>query len=344
MHRKADLTWSEQMSLFNRKVRFRSTIVASLAICLASWTSLKSAVAATITLVVTGQASANEWPIYIAKQKGYFTEVGVTLDTVVASSTASAIQQLAAGSGQIASGGLTDPIRAIDQGAKVALLRIHAQVPPYTLWAKPGIKTFNDLRGKLIIVGGAKDITRIYFDRMVQPNNLKRGDYDLVYAGTTPARFAALQAGAVDAAILLPPMSFRAESAGFSLVGRLSDYVKDLPFTGYVINMQWAKNNKATTLAFLKAYQRGLDWFYQPENRKEAIDILVAETKLAQTDAEKTYEFLQSIKIFSPKGVVNAEAIATLVKAMADEGDLQGSADPARFIDPEIAQMVIQAQ
>jgi NitT/TauT family transport system substrate-binding protein len=302
------------MSMINRKFR----TVAAAAIFAGLATTAQAQTPTTITLVGTGQASANEWPIYIANAKGYFNELGVKLDMVAASSTASAVQQIAAGSGQLASGGLTDPMRAIDQGAKVALLRIHSQVPPYTLWAKPGIKTFADLRGKTIIVGGAKDITRIYFDRMVRPNNLNKGDYDHVYAGTTPARFAALQAGAVDAAILLPPVSFRAEAAGFSLVGRLSDYVKDLPFTGYAINTAWAKANKAPTIAFLKGYQRAVDWFYKPENRKEAIDILVQATKLAQADGEKTYDYLQSIQIFSPKGVVTPEAIATLVKAMAD--------------------------
>jgi NitT/TauT family transport system substrate-binding protein len=334
------------MSLINWKVRPTRMLAATAAaaLCLFAFAPAPASAATTITLIGTGQASANEWPIYIAKRKGYFDELGIKLDMVAASSTASAVQQIAAGSGHIASGGLTDPMRAIDQGAKVALLRVHAQVPPYTLWAKAGIKSFDDLRGKIVIVGGAKDITRIYFDRMVRPNNLKKGEYDLVYAGTTAARYAALQAGAADAAILLPPVSFRAEAAGFSLVGRLSDYVKDLPFTGYSTNIAWAKANKPTAVAFLKAYQRAVDWFYKPENRQEAIDILIAETKLAQADAEKTYDYLQGITIFSPKGLVTPDAIATLVKAMADEGDLAGSADPSRFIDPEIARYVVEAQ
>ena len=297
-----------------------------------------------ITLIGTGPSSANDWPIIIGKAKGFFKEAGIALDHVSASSTAAAIQQIAAGSGNIASGGLTDPMRAIDQGAKVAILRIHSQVPPYTVWAKPALKTFAELRGKIVILGGAKDITRIYFDRMVIPNNLKKGDYDLIYAGTTPARYAALQSGAVDAAILLPPVSFRAEQAGFSLIGRLSDYVKDMPFTGYAVNTKWAKDNRPAVIAFLTAYQKSVDWFYTDANRAEAVQMLVDETKLPLADAEMTYDYLRSINIFSPKGLVTQEALATLVRAMADEGDLQGTADPARFIDQDIAAMNAQVQ
>lgn len=304
---------------------------------------LTKAHAAPITLITTGANNPNEWPIFIGKTKKFFEAAGIQLNTVSASSTSAAIQQIAAGSGEMASGGITDPIRAIDNGAGVSLIRIHAQVPPYTVWAKPGIKTFADLRKKTVILGGAKDITRIYFDRMVQPNGLKAGDYDMVFAGTTPSRFAALQSGAVDAAILLPPFSFRAEAAGFSLIGRLGDYVKDMPFTGYAVNTKWAKANKNTVVSFFKAYQKSVDWFRDPVNRSEAIAILISEAKVDPADATATYDFFASIDIFSQKGIVTSAAISALIKALADDKDLQGTADPARFIDADIVQMNIEA-
>ena len=304
---------------------------------------LTKAHAAPITLITTGANNPNEWPIFIGKTKKFFEAAGIQLNTVSASSTSAAIQQIAAGSGEMASGGITDPIRAIDNGAGVSLIRIHAQVPPYTVWAKPGIKTFADLRKKTVILGGAKDITRIYFDRMVQPNGLKAGDYDMVFAGTTPSRFAALQSGAVDAAILLPPFSFRAEAAGFSLIGRLGDYVKDMPFTGYAVNTKWAKANKNTVVSFFKAYQKSVDWFRDPTNRSEAIAILISEAKVDPADATATYDFFASIDIFSQKGIVTSAAISALIKALADDKDLQGTADPARFIDADIVQMNIEA-
>ena len=76
------------------------------------------------------------------------------------------------------------------------------QAPPYALLAKSSIKSLKDLKGKVISVGGPKDITRIYVDRMLAPQGLKTGDYDYVYAGATTARAQALLSGAVDAAIL----------------------------------------------------------------------------------------------------------------------------------------------
>ena len=40
---------------------------------------------------------------------------------------------------------------------------------------------------------------------------------------------------------------------------------------------------------------------------------------------------------------MNTQALAPLVKALADDGDMQGPADPARFIDAEIVQMNVEA-
>src|SRR6516225_1285879 len=65
---------------------------------------------------------------------------------------------------------LADPIRAIDKGSPIASVRIEMQAPPYTLLAKPAIKQWADLKGKTISIGGPKDITRIYLERMAGPN------------------------------------------------------------------------------------------------------------------------------------------------------------------------------
>jgi ABC-type nitrate/sulfonate/bicarbonate transport system substrate-binding protein len=292
-----------------------------------------------ITHITTGSGNSTDWITFIGQAKGFFKENNVEVQNVAAQSTSQVMQQITAGSGNIGSGGITDPLHAIDKGAKIALLRLQQGLPPYTLWAKTSIKTFADLRGKTIIVGGAKDITRIYLDRMVMPNGLKKGDYDLVYAGTTPSRFAALTSGSVDAAILLAPFSFRAEGQGFSLVGRLSDYVKDMPFTAFAVNGGWARANKQTVTGFLKGYQKANDWFYADGNRAEAVQILVKESRGAQGDIEATYDYLKSIGAFAKNGAITQATIAPLVKVLGDEGDLTGSPDPARFIDSEVSSL-----
>jgi NitT/TauT family transport system substrate-binding protein len=145
-----------------------------------------------IIIATTGKGQPPEWPDFIASSKGFFAENGVSVELVAAQSAAAATMQAAAGSAQMSVGGMTEVMLGIDHGAKLDLLRIETQVGPYSLFAKRTIKSIKELRHKIVIVGGAKDVTLVYFERMAAANGLKPGDYDLVYAGTTPARLAAL--------------------------------------------------------------------------------------------------------------------------------------------------------
>src|SRR5687767_4338865 len=120
----------------------------------------------TIIMGSVGSSSANSWATYVANEKGFFTAAGIKPDIVHAQSNAAVIQQLAAGSINVSTNsGLVDPIRAAEKGAPVAILRVEIQRPPYAVLAKPNIKTLPDIKGKLVSVGGAKDITRIYVER-----------------------------------------------------------------------------------------------------------------------------------------------------------------------------------
>src|ERR687888_941624 len=96
-------------------------------------------------------------------KKGLFAGEDIVIDTVFAQSNAAVVQQLAAGSTNVATNaGLVDPIRAIEKGAPIGIARIEIQAPPYALLAKRDIKDIKELKGKTIIVGGAKDITRLF--------------------------------------------------------------------------------------------------------------------------------------------------------------------------------------
>src|SRR4051812_7306731 len=290
----------------------------------------------TIIWGTVGSGSATQWPLYIGTAKGYFAEKGIKVDRIAAQSSAQVQQQIAAGSLNVGGGGLVDPLRAIDRGAPVALFRIETQAPPYVINAKPAIKSLSDLKGKTIIIGGANDITRIYLERMLSPNGVKPGEYDLIFAGAAAARYAALQSGAVDAAILNPPFNFNAVKSGYTDLGRVIDYAKDLPFTGYTANADWARKHKELLRTFLQAYSRAVDWFYEPANRQEAAKIFVEIGGAELEDALKSYDFYVAIKAFDRIGAVTEQQIGSIVGVLKQLGEIEGAVDLKRFIDPEL--------
>jgi ABC-type nitrate/sulfonate/bicarbonate transport system substrate-binding protein len=250
------------------------------------------------------------------------------------------IQQLAAGSYNIAaSAGMVDPIRALDKGAPVGLIRIVIQAPPYALLAKPEIQTIEQLKGKTIIVGGAKDITRIFTERMLAPHGVKPGDYDSVYAGATSARFAALKSGAVDAALLTMPFNFFAETAGYRNLGFTFDYLPDMPFAGMAVNREWGAAHADVIKRFLAAYTKGVAWFDDPANREAAVQLQMDVSRIARDDVEKAYTFLHDKNLFEPTGMISKRKVTTVIDALRDLGDLPNGFAVDRLLLPGVSQV-----
>lgn len=316
----------------------RTGIVAVLA-GLAILPAAPAAAAETVILGAVGSTSANAWPTYIGIEKGFFAAEGIKPDLVYAQSNAAVNQQLTAGSTNFAiNTGLVDPIRAVDKGAPIAIVRIEIQSPPYALLARASIKTMRELKGKTLSVGGAKDITRIFVERMLAAEGVKPGEFDMVFAGSTSARFAALQAGAVDAAILTAPFNFHAEALGFTNVGRTVDYA-DMPFAGTVVNKAWAAANRGTVGKVLKVYDRSIAWLYDRANRDEAVQILLKVSKLKREDVEKSYDYLLQGKYFEPSGKVSRKKLGDLIQALKGLGDIEGPAGVERFVLAGVTQM-----
>jgi NitT/TauT family transport system substrate-binding protein len=234
---------------------------------------------------------------------------------------------------------MVDPIRAIDKGAPVALVRIVIQAPPYALLAKPEIKKIEDLRGKIISIGGLKDITRIFTEQMLEPHGLKSGDYDYVFAGATSARFAALKAGAVDAALLTVPFNFYAESAGYTNLGFTFDYLPDMPFAGMAVNRTWAEANPDILKRFLAAYTKGVAWFGDPKNREAAVQIQVDTSRIARDDVEKSYDFLHDKNLFEPTGKVSKRKVGSVIDALRTLDDLPADFTVDRVLLPGVTQV-----
>jgi NitT/TauT family transport system substrate-binding protein len=291
----------------------------------------------TVVVGTVGSTSANLWPVLIGLNKGMFAEKAIKVDLVYVQSSAAVVAQLTAGSLDVTmSTGLVDPIRAVDKGSPIAIVRFESQAPPYALVAKPNIKSLRDLKGKLISLGGAKDITRIYVERMLAPSGVKAGEFDMVFAGATAARAAALQAGAVDAAILLPPSNFQAVANGFNQLGLAGDFTPELPFSGTVVNVPWATAHKAILLRLLEAHTRAVAWFEDDRNRAEAVAMLVKASGLKADEVEKAYDFYRKGKFFDSSGRVSIRRLKALIGALESLGDLPPGIDVNRLLLPGV--------
>jgi ABC-type nitrate/sulfonate/bicarbonate transport system substrate-binding protein len=280
------------------------------------------------------------WPFYVAAHEGFFIAENLDVEINFAQSGPAVTEQLTAGSlDVILSVGVSDPVHAIDKGASLALIRIIGDAPPYVLIGKAGIKSIADLKGKTISVGNRNDPTTYYFERMAAANGLKHGDYQVLSAGVAAARYAALKAGIADAAMVLPPLNFRASRAGYVTLGLSADYIKNLPFTGMAVYRPWAAAHLTIAKRLLAATDSSIGWLNDTGHRKEAVDLLVRVAHADAEDAGASYDFLRRIRYFEPSRKVSRAKLQDLIDVERDAGRISRALTIDRAIMPGLTEL-----
>ena len=279
--------------------------------------------AETVVTGVLGSYTSGVWPFLVGVKKGLFARHDIVPDVVFVPTAPGLVQQLAAGSlDVVAVNGLAEPLHAVEKGAPVAIMRIIGQTPNYVMIGGKNIKDLKDLKGKKIAIGGLRDINKIFLDRVMIPNGLKDGDYDIVVIGATGARFAALQSGAIDATMLVPPFNFAATKAGFPAIGLVRDYAKDLPQTGMQVSKRWAAAHMKQARAMNEVIDEAVTWLNDPKNREEAITILAEASKTNRAEVAESYDFLIGIDYFARNSDIHRSPLNAMMKDMVALRDM----------------------
>src|SRR6185312_16968741 len=187
---------------------------------------------------------------------------GVAVDNIIAGSANAVLQQLAAGSLNMAQAATDQSLRAILRGAPIRIVAGAASNSPFRVVAAKTVKTWSDLKGKTISVGGATDVTLYFLRVMARKNGLSDKDYDLLYAGGTPARFAQLASGAVAAAMLTNPVDFSALDQGYVDLGSVPQYLPNWAQNNLLVDPRWAQAHRPAVVAFLRAHIKATKYFY----------------------------------------------------------------------------------
>jgi NitT/TauT family transport system substrate-binding protein len=280
-------------------------------------------------------------PLIVATVKGFFQEENIKLDFVMAGQSASVCQQLLARAVELGECSLNDVMQIV-QMSNAPLIMASNQVVAalnYGMMAKPAIKTWKDLKGKTIIVGGPKDNTVFFTRVMARPNGLADSEYQFQYAGASGARFAALKSGAVDAAILTDPFDSEAEISGYIRLDDLRPkYLSASNYTsgGLITTRDWAKAHPDELVAVIRGFGKAFAWIYDPANKDELFEILKTRINATREAFERTYQrnVVRERMWATGGGVAVDSAVQGVADSLVDIGALPKPAPPAaKFYD-----------
>jgi ABC-type nitrate/sulfonate/bicarbonate transport system substrate-binding protein len=324
------LQWSFSFAL-GEAMKWR-LFAASAAMVLAGVLHCPAQAATEITFGITSQ-TAFSLAHYVATEKKYYEAEDLKIDTFVAGAAAQVLQQLAAGSLNMAQAATDQSLRAILRGAPVRIVAGAASNAPFRLVAAKTVKGWSDLKGKTISVGGLTDVTLYFFRVMARKNGLADQDYDLLYGGGTPNRFAQLASGAVIAAMLTNPVDFSALEQGFVDLGSVPQYLPNWAQNNILVNTRWAQANRPAVLAFLRAHIKATRYIYDPAHRDDVIAILAKHTRTTAKIAASTYDLYIKQQVIARDAALFEDGIKSNFDALIALGDLTAPPPLTGFID-----------
>ncbi len=267
---------------------------------------------------------AEYYPIFVADKKGFFAQNQLKVDVVTTGGSARSAQMTATDAVNIGSSSWLDAVRAIDGGAPVKIVANSMQTATTMLIGAKNIKSIADLKGKRVSMGGAKDITMVWWIAMAQKSGLNPAkDAEVVFAGGTPARFAALAAGGVEAAAVATPLAFKAIQDGYNNLGLMGGFLPNVPYMSWHANARWASANRDTVVRFVRANNQAIAFIFDRGSRSEAAQILASVSGVSLDDALKTHDVVVEIKGFAADSGGTPEGVQGVVKVLTEFGDLK---------------------
>jgi len=207
------------------------------------------------TIRLAGGAQGFNWlPVFVAEELGIFAEHGLRIEYQRLGSVDKATRAVSDGAADVA---ITPPEGAIADavaGGDLRIIGANAQRLPMALVAAPGITSLADLRGRRIGTSSLTEGTAIYVRRVLSTVGLEYpADYDFVLAGVHTTRWAALEAGEIDAAPQPTPWSLLAEREGFELVAEIPEFIPEIIFAAVIGRAQWLDANPDTAQRLVHA-------------------------------------------------------------------------------------------
>lgn len=181
-----------------------------------------------------------------------------------------------------------------------------------SLITRAEIRTFADLRGKIIGIDTPGATTDVITRLLIQKNGLDPSrDLRILATGHEEIRLEQLKIGQIDAAMLGPQGVVVAKRAGLRVLADVADHI-DLPFVGGATNDQIIERRRDELKRFLRASMRGIRYTIDPANRSKVVSLMQQWLNLDQETAEYTYDIFK--KVAAADGTLTRAQMETLLE------------------------------
>ena len=280
-------------------------------------------------LHTSGSVSTNALIYQIGEEKGFYSENGLHVLTIVAKSQ-TGIQGLIGGSfdaSQILGQGST----AIMQGAPLKIVMAFDTKPLFWLYGGKKVKTLKDLKGRKTLGVSSLGANTDQMTRKVLASNGIDPQRDVIIQGigTGSIRLAALMSGSLDAAILNPTESLRAQKEGLHELLFYGDYDLNIVSGGIVVSEKLLKDRRDFLTRFLRGTLKAFLWFRSNEN--ETVNKMAKAFAIPKDDALQIYK--ATLKNYTADGTIVPELQEKIIEFQVQQLKVKKDISPGKLYD-----------
>jgi len=280
-----------------------------------------------------GGTSGFQSPIWAAKEGGFFAKHGLDIDLVMIPGGTQSIQALLSGGTQFSQSSAAAPIHSRLGGSDVILIASSVNKYPFSVVARPEIKSPADLVGKkvgVVRLGGSNEsaLRKVFALWGINPKSVI-----FMQMGEAASRLIALNTGTLDATVLAPPHTLKARTLKMTILADLKALPIYYPQSTISVRESLLTRSPQLVKNFLKAYMEGIHWFRT--NKAGSLKTLSRYMRTSDKEAlEETYDYFAPM--LSPTLRTNLEGIQEILSQEAERLPSVAGRKPAEFIREQI--------
>lgn len=243
-----------------------------------------------LTMAVGTQADALDFaPLWVAQQKGYFTDEGLDIDFVRLESSTPAMSAVLSGDADVMAGGASPLVTSVSQGQDVQAFGPLSTALPWAMYVRKDVAAERHLDPGAPLEQKIRALKGLRFGASGPGSGFDTGTRYLLqkYGGLDPNQdvqittlggaktAAALERGQIDAAVMSPPVAFQSMATG--KIEQYIDLPREVPAfqqqynQGLVAKKDYIEAHPDVIDAVAKALSRAIDDLNNDTDATEAL-------------------------------------------------------------------------
>jgi NitT/TauT family transport system substrate-binding protein len=260
--------------------------------------------------------------LFIAQEKGFFREEGleVQLNQVRADAAMAAVL-----TGELfAYDSVGTSVRAFQKGAPVKILAVNLQSPLFWLVARPELKSFNELKGKVMGTTSFGGVQHLAGLRMLRRGGVNQEEVTVILAGDPATQLQSIVNGVIHIAVLSPPTVILArDKFKLNVLANALDEFPSFFQSGLAVTDKSLSSQNDLVKRILRARAKANRFFFETESG--ASEVIAKVLKVDLPVARESYRI--SRNAFSTSGIVSQRQIEEFLKMDAEIAKIS---DPLR--------------